>query len=358
MPVAFAVTTPAGRTEHKAWVSERKHSFTYPATERPRLVCFDPGDWILKEIDFEKSKEELLYQLEHDTDVMGRREAAQGLAKHAGDEAVTAALLRRLESEAFWGVRLEIAEVLRRLKRDALRDALIARLRSEPKSRVRVVLAGAVADLRGPKVLEALRGAIARDPSYIVVAEALTGLGRAAGKDSHADAIAALSRDSHLDVIRAAAIDALVADETVAGDARTEIMRRLTSLLAADQPRAVRGSALRALGRFGKGDDRAFAAVSPALDDPVLFIRLDAVEALAALGDRRAIPLLEARRAKEQRVVLRDPTEAINAAIARIEGQTDMKALQEELRRLRDSNRNLEDRVKGLEQRGPRAERL
>jgi aminopeptidase N len=357
-PVVFAITTPAGRTEHRAWVSERRHSFTYPAAERPRMVRFDPGDWILKDIDFEKSKEELLYQLEHDPDVLGRRDAAAALGKHAGDDAVTALLLRRLEADPFWGVRLEIAELFRGLKRDALQDGLIARLRSEPKSRVRAELARAIGEVRGPKALEALREAIAKDPSYHVVAAALRALGRAAGKDAQPDALAALSRDSHLEVIRSAAIDALAADEALAGDARAEVIARLVSLAAPGGPSLVRGAALRALGRFGKGDERAFAALSAALDDGRLFTRLDAVEALAALGDRRAIPLLETRRAKEQRVVLRDPTEAINAAIARLEGQADMKALQEELRRLRDSNRRLEERVKGLEARGPRPERL
>jgi aminopeptidase N len=354
VPVGLAITTPSGRAEHRAWVSERKHSFTYPAAERPRLVRFDPGDWVLEDIEFEKSKEELLYQLEHDPDMLGRREAAEALAKHAGDDAVTAALLRRLEIEPFWGVRLEIADVLGGTRREALLEPLAARLRSEPKSRVRAEIVRALGDIRGAKAVAALREAVAGDPSYRVVSQALRALGRAAGKDAHPDAIAALSRASHLEVIRAAAIDALIADESVSGEARAEVVRRLLSLAAAGQPREVRGAAIGALGRFAKGDEQVFAALSAALEDDRLRIRLAAVEALAAMGDRRAIPLLEARLGKEERVVLRDPTEAIRAAIARIEGQTDMKALQEEVRRLLDSNRRLEERIRGLETRAPR----
>src|SRR2546426_56421 len=261
VPIFLCMTTPSGKVTHRVWVSETKQSFTFPSADRPRLICFDPGDWVLKDLDFEKSREELLYQLEHDDDVLGRLSAAEGLKKFATDEDLTAALLKRLDAEPFWGVRLQIVSTLLTLKTRSVAQGLTARLASEPKSRLR------------------------RD--------IVKGLG---------------------DIWRAAAI--------------------------------------RALGKLGRGSDDALNTLIAALEDSRSTIRFDAIFSLGALGDRRALPALEARKAKEKGARFRNPIEAITSAISRIDGRTDLKALQEEIRALRAKQEQLERRMGGLEREG------
>jgi aminopeptidase N len=352
MPVVLAFFTPSGRVEHRVWVAEKQHSFTFPLAERPRLVSFDPGDWILKDLVCERSREESLHQLENDPCLVGRMQAAEALAKHLKAPEVEAALLGRLEKEPFWGVRLEIVRVIARARDDALSRKLLPRLAAEDKSTVRQEVARALGDLRGEEVMRALREAIEKDRSYFVAADALRALGKIARGGARPDALLALDRESYQEVIRAAAIEVLVADDAVAGDEKRGIVDKLLGLAGKAQPFPVRGAAFKALARIGKGEARVREALLAGLDDHSLHVRLEAVEALAVLGDREAVPALVARQAKEKPAIFRDPAAAIRRAIERLEARTDVNQLQEDVRRLRASNEELENRIRVLERRG------
>ena len=58
-----------------------------PAATRPKMVEIDPRGWLLKEIDFEKSDEENLFQLEHAACVLGRLSAARGAGQEGQGQA-------------------------------------------------------------------------------------------------------------------------------------------------------------------------------------------------------------------------------------------------------------------------------
>jgi HEAT repeat protein len=201
-------------------------------------------------------------------------------------------------------------------------------------------------------VVQALRDSLARDPSYVCASAALRALGSAAKSDAREAAIGALDRDSHEDVIRSAAVDVLAMDLALPEEERASDVKRLAELATAGKTDNIRSAALEALGKIGAGKDAALDAATKALDDERIRVRLNAIEALARLGDRRAIPSLEARKARELQAVFHDPVGAITRAIARIEGRTDVKTLQEDVRRLRAVNEDLERRLSELEKRG------
>ena len=50
------------------------------------MVEIDPRGWLLKEIDFEKSDEENLFQLEHAACVLGRLKRGRGAGQEGQDE--------------------------------------------------------------------------------------------------------------------------------------------------------------------------------------------------------------------------------------------------------------------------------
>lgn len=56
---------------------------------------------------------------------------------------------------------------------------------------------------------------------------------------------------------------------------------------------SVRGAAIQALARAGKGNQRAFQVLAAALKDRSLEVVFNAIGAFGNLGDARAIPLLE-----------------------------------------------------------------
>jgi HEAT repeat protein len=325
-------------------VSDKEHTFTFPAAERPKMVRFDPGDWILKELDFERTREQLLYQLEFAGDVAGRIEAAQELRKFTGAQIVQAKLLERLDAEPFWGVRSQIALTLSELKEESVTRGLTLRLEREPKSQVRRKIVTALGEAEGDGCAGTLRNVISRDPSYYVVADALKALGQVDAAEARPDAVAALALPSHREVIRVAAVEVLAMDDSMTAEVQKDFVERLVSLASPANPLPVRLAAFRALGKAGKGTDDALHALTEALEKSDVVIRWEAIEALGDLGDQRAVVALERRRAVETPVVFRDPLEAISKALDRIAGKADVDDLKKEVRDLRARLETLEKR--------------
>jgi len=344
MPVVVSIAESSGVTEHKVWVSDKEHTFTFPAAERPKMVRFDPGDWILKELDFERTREQLLYQLEFAGDVAGRIEAAQELRKFTGAQIVQAKLLERLDAEPFWGVRSQIALTLSELKEESVTRGLTLRLEREPKSQVRRKIVTALGEAEGDGCAGTLRNVISRDPSYYVVADALKALGQVDAAEARPDAVAALALPSHREVIRVAAVEVLAMDDSMTAEVQKDFVERLVSLASPANPLPVRLAAFRALGKAGKGTDDALHALTEALEKSDVVIRWEAIEALGDLGDQRAVVALERRRAVETPVVFRDPLEAISKALDRIAGKADVDDLKKEVRDLRARLETLEKR--------------
>jgi aminopeptidase N len=75
-----------GRIE-QVWLEPRaENNFSFASSEQPKLVNFDYGSTWIKEIKFEKTLDELLYQLQNDKDVLGKRWAIDELAGLAKNE--------------------------------------------------------------------------------------------------------------------------------------------------------------------------------------------------------------------------------------------------------------------------------
>ncbi len=357
MPVDIEITSPAGRTSHRVTVASKEENFSFPSPERPKMVRFDKRDWILKELDFSKSREELVYQLEHDDEVMGRIRAAKALGKLTTDRKARDALLRRLREDPFWGARAEIAAALGEFDGDdEVERRLVAAFGEEKSSKVRAPIVRALDGFKGSEVRALLERAIENDPSYVVIASALRGLAKLEGKGAASVLLRAFERESNNDIVRTSAFSALaeLGEEGKLDEEQTKTaIEKLVAMTSPTRPVWTRASALRALSRIGKGNEKVFEVVSGALDDQFLWARIAAVGALGALGDERALPLLRDRRKKEGPRPFRNPIDMIDAAIRRIEKADDdgEDATEKELDRLRKRFEALEGRVEKLERR-------
>jgi HEAT repeat protein len=96
----------------------------------------------------------------------------------------------------------------------------------------------------------------------------------------------------------------------------------------------------------GGGDKAVTEKLGQQLDDGRLSVRTAAIEALAATGDPAAIDLLLARRPKELRA---RTVQAIDDAVARLRGGSDLAELRRRVSSLEEEKRELETRVKRLE---------
>lgn len=352
MPVVIAVTTPAGMIEHRVRVSKSDETFSFPVAQRPTMVRFDPGNWILKTLSFAKSREELLYQLEHDPDMMGRHRAAVDLKGFLQQESAVATLIERLQKEPFWGVRKAIAETLSRGRGKAVSTALRAVFDIEPHARVRRQIVEALGALKDADAVPLLRKAMSEDRSYYVAAAALRALATVSPDEARSVAQKVFTRESHQDVIAVAAIEVFGAQ--VKGEKKMAREERLAILLPLSAPgnsRAVREAAIKALGSLGEGNKSVYTGLTSALEDELIYIRLAAVRALGELGDRRAIEPLTELRARDDEVMFRNPRQAIDQALAAIRAAGKPAELQTQIDELRRKNEELETRLKTIEER-------
>src|SRR6185503_7973545 len=175
-PVEIEIGTAAGtRIEQAQIQAKEEQAFTFQLDSAPLLVNFDYGSTLIKELRFEKSTEQLSYQLAHDQDVLGRVWALQQLSAKLNNEATSATDKQQVETllagsladDKFWGVRLEAAIALNRARTDVARTALIAATK-DPKSLVRARAIRSVSFAKDPALAAVYLQGL-NDQSYAVI---------------------------------------------------------------------------------------------------------------------------------------------------------------------------------------------
>lgn len=275
MPVMLALHGPRGQSK-TVLIEDRKRSQTFDIAVdfKPLWVDFDPDDIIEKSLRFPQPVPSLIAKSERDPAAMSRIAAVRQLAA-AGRRAprtVSAALIRVLRTDPFYGVREQAAEGLGRLRTNGAARALLGALK-ESDPRVRKAAAQALSGYHERSVYDALRAALHNDPSEAVQSAAAQALGR----DRHLGAFAVLRSEA------ASGVDIHVMTGVLAGLVATRDPRTVTLLLADARPgesTQLRLAALRSLERTvgftPQSDRKALAAdVRSALSDPVLGVRLE-----------------------------------------------------------------------------------
>jgi aminopeptidase N len=81
LPVEIEIATAGGEHTEPIEITRRTQRFTFKLDGKPLMIRFDKGARILKKVDFPQPASMLKYQLTHSSDVIGRMEAAEALAK-------------------------------------------------------------------------------------------------------------------------------------------------------------------------------------------------------------------------------------------------------------------------------------
>ena len=271
-------------------IDGRSHEFVIASATRPQMVEIDPRGWLLKEIDFQKTDEENLFQLEHAACVLGRLIAAEALVKKANSNALVAkALAGAWKREKPGPTRHEMFAVLCNGE-ESFRAALVEGA-SDREPRVRVAAIGGLARLARNDQAEALLRAAWKDPKqpYGSRKAALRGLTGWKVKDASALLAEALKITAGDHTIAAEALDLSLA----APGAKARELAVLYSKYG--QPQALRSSAIGAFGRLAKEDSTLHDAVVELSDDPDRSVRLQAWMMVRQLKVKKALPVLEAR---------------------------------------------------------------
>jgi aminopeptidase N len=287
MPVEVAITTAAGEKVNRVFINKAEQEFSFPVDAKPLIVNFDRGNYLIKQVKFNRSDEELTYQLLHDSDVMGRALAAIEL-KSRKSEAVTKALTEAATKDKFYGVRLEATLSLSEMKTDASKASLLEVLQDR-NSQVRRAAIKGLGDFNDASLADTFINIIKTDPSYFAIADAARALGQTASAKAYEPLLAATKMVSWKDTIRAGAITGLAALQ----DPRA--LDIALQYAAAGNSTEVRLQAMTWLGAIGKGNPKAFEALIAALKEESSSpqLKFSILNAIVALGDARAIPLLE-----------------------------------------------------------------
>ena len=342
VPAAFEIPLVLeidGARREKVKLGQRSDMFAIPCKERPKHVVVDPDMRILGDVTVKAPADMLRHQLANAKTARGRWLAADALAK--SDDPVTIAALReRLGDDAeFWGVRVECADALGRIRARECFDALAAATNvTHPKVRRAVV--DALGRFRTPAAVEALKPRALRDASYLVEAEAARALGKTRQSSAYDVLLDVMDRPSWADVIASGAMDGLAA-------LRDD--RALPHLFARTRyghPQRVRRAAALAIPKLAT-DRRAREHLEDLLDDGDPILRIDVVRALADLGDARSRGALRARMEVDLDPRVRRRIKETLRDLG--EGRQKADSLKDELEKLQADHAELRARVSKLE---------
>jgi aminopeptidase N len=207
IPVIIGIRTPNGNRSEKVWIKKKEESFEFQAEEKPLMVRFDEGNYLLKEWSFEKSLAELLYQLKND-DVIGRGWAASELAKFKDDSRAAEGLIEAARGDSFWAVRQSALETLGELKREEDIELFKEKCQDE-KSSVRYTALRILGDYGRQELVLFFRERFEKDDSYLAQAEALRSIGKCGDRSQIVFLEEAAQMESPRNVIKRAAEAAL-----------------------------------------------------------------------------------------------------------------------------------------------------
>lgn len=293
-------------------IGEARERVFFEVDSKPLMIRLDPDGTIPKTLKFPRPKEMLLYQLSHDSDCLGRIEAARELIPEA-DRVAVQALGKAILSDPFWGVQAEAARALSEIRTDAARDALMAALGiSHPKARRAVVRA--LGRFKGTEVAQAVRPLTEKDPSYFVEAEAVKSwisswcrpwkMNPEEVSAAEKFILSQMSKESHLDVIRSEALRGIACLPGIGRGERPGMMAELMEWTRRGRPEEARLAAIETLGRIAKSAipperARIFELFSTLAEEEGFRIRTRLVLALAGTESMEAVPILEEIREKD-----------------------------------------------------------
>ncbi len=302
LPVEIELTTPSPTggvsTSCHVEISRAEHDFYLPCPTRPVMVLFDKGERIFKLLNFEKSFEELRYQVTQATELMDRVRAARQLAGYKGMESITT-LAGKLRGTDHAGVRMAAAISLGEIGGDGTREILLTVAATATDPRVRRACLWALGRGRDEQNIPHLKKALETDQSYFVAVAAIRALANLApqlpGNEPFEILKAALDQRSWQEVVAASVLHGF----NHAKDRRALNLALVKSGYGLPLP--IRLAAINCLGTLGKElkvekDERdrelIFRQLSLLLQDPNHRVRTAAIRALGKVGNRAVLPRL------------------------------------------------------------------
>ena len=207
IPVNFGFTFGDKKIVKEVWLKNKVENFEFEFDSEPLIVRFDEGNWLLKEVTFKKSLQELLYQAEND-DMIGRLTAVNEIRSFSSDKSARAVWTKLATQDTFWAVRQAALENIGKYPDEKAIDLFKACL-TDKNSKVRVSAMRLLGDLKDPKLIKLFEKTFRLENSYAVQAESLRSIGKCGGKQQLTFLKEAEARKSYRNFVSKAATDAI-----------------------------------------------------------------------------------------------------------------------------------------------------
>lgn len=316
LPTSVEITEDGGRVRSIPIVIDgAAQELIVPTAARPKMVRIDPRGWLIKQLDFEKSDAENLFQLEHASCVLGRLEAARALAGRSGASSeVRTALAHAAKREKNPVARHELVGLI--ANGDASFRSALIEAAEDPEAPVRVAAIAGLARLAHDARAESILRAAWNNPkeAYGARRAALRGLSGWKVEDTPKLLDAALKIRANRHALAATALELLL-------EPANSQARELAVLYSRyGQPTALRNTALRAFPRLAKDDPVLQDILVKLVDDPDANVRYQVMGAIRALKIVRALPALVARLGRESSGFSAAPRRQIQETIDALRG--------------------------------------
>ena len=287
MPVNILIQTKSEKINKTITVDSLENNYTFNVSEKPLMVNFDEGSYLLKEVKFDKSIDELAFQLKNDEDAAGRIWTAGQLSKYNG-EAAEKALIDGLQNDSFYGVRSACAKELSKYANEESHSALMKAL-DDIDARVKDAAITSLGNFKDANTLKTLtkifnssqndyiRAACVNSISEIDTTNALPLITRALGQSSHREIVA------------------VTALRNLAKISPEDAYDKSVDLSQYGKPQNVRVSAIYLLAKINKDQDKTLDLLKGYAADPYIWARRAALTGLGEIGDKAIIPFIKER---------------------------------------------------------------
>ncbi len=315
--VDVEIGTASGTRVERVWIKPQgENNFTFALDAKPNLVNFDYEGTLIKELKFEKSIDDLLYQMSKDADVLGRAWAMnqlKGKMKSDADKArILPAFINAATTDSFWIIRRDaISALLPNVDQndfaglganppkyqisEPVKNALLTAIKDKD-SRVRAAGFYGLGLMGDEKMADIFIMAL-DDPSYGVIDSASTALAMTKSPKAYDRLLKLVNQPSWKDRIRIAGLRGLAN----LGDKRafdTGLKFASDKTVSAN----VRSTALSIVAANGKGDARAYSLIFEnykiALDNRQYQSIFNNLGSLIRLGDPRGQEAFDLAKAK------------------------------------------------------------
>ncbi len=326
-------------------IKQKDQSFYIYLDEKPLFASFDYNNAILKKLSIKTTPEFLKNQIKSDSEIIGRINAVQSLAKESTLENITF-LGEKLNTDLFWGVKARIAQSLGAIGGQEAENLLIAAL-SEPHPKARRAIVDELHNFPNSlKSAQALENILKNsDSSYFVESEACKSLGSLKNPLSLNLLTKQLEKESYLDVIRQGVLEGLASIQTI------ESFKTILEWTKIGKSIQARTTAIISLAKLGKliNPDVTFDHLAFLSQENNFRIKMATIAAFRILSNKKAIAYLTKFQETEADGRIKKNAYFTKLAIQKdLERPQELDILKDEIDKLREENREIRNSLSKL----------